>query len=916
MSITLLRPYALLLVPFSLIFILFTSKYMNRMFWWKKNSILILRNIVLLFLILAFAGVSLNWRANTIATIFLIDSSDSTLFSKNEMEKFVRDASALKNSKDKLGIITFGDNALVESFISKEAVFNKVETKVNGTYTNMENALTAAISLMPQNSKKRIVLISDGEENQGKSFKMVPSLLEQGIDIKVHKIEKKTGAEVAVDSIACPQKLVLGEQFSVVVTISSTANTSCKLTLFSGREKTAEQKVELYKGINKFAFKDAAESGGFRVYKVLIEPDIDTEIKNNEACTFTNVADKPRILVIEDSKGEADEIVKILKASKMDFVKVNAISAPRTLQELSAYKTIISCNVSAENFNEGFLNSLEAYVKDFGGGFIATGGENSYALGGYFKTPLEKVLPVNMDMKGKKEIPDMAMMLIIDKSGSMSEGSGGITKVDIAKEAASRTVDSLRDRDEIGVLAFDGAYSWVVKRQQLKDRKAVKNDIGTIRADGGTSILPALEEGYKSLKSSKAKIKHIILLTDGQAENSGYSELIDEIKKDNITISTVAVGKDADRGLLESVAKDGSGRFYYTDEFTNIPRIFAKETYMAAGAYLNNREFTPIINSNHPILSRVAENGMPSLLGYIGASAKDTAKVILKSDEDDPILTVWQYGLGKTAAWNSDITGKWSGNFISWNKNINLWQNLINFTVENYDNENIALEVNNEGGKGAVTLTDRNYKEEFDSRAVVVTPSLENKEIKLYPIAPGKYSGNFDVKEPGIYMIKGKQLKGGETVNAVSAGLAMQYSPEYKISGENTVLETLVKETGGAFIKTPEEAFKGKIKDVSGKTDLTSFFLMLALILLMVDIALRRLNISLYKITHWLKSLIPEKKIKVKKKKVKKKAIVEEVREEAQEKNSLGNTIQDMPKEKEQQLDTSKLLKKKNNRYR
>nr|WP_286208003.1 VWA domain-containing protein [Clostridium caldaquaticum] len=931
MAINFTRPYLLILLPITLFLVFYTSKRLSRIYKVKKNTILIVRSIIFILLILALSGFSFKWNAKDAATVFVIDASDSMLANKSAVEKFVADAINKKTSKDAVAVLSFGDNALIESFVSKSPAFNGLETKVNGTYTNIENALTTAISLMPENSKKRIVLITDSEENEGKASKAAPSIVEQGIDLKVYKIDKAMGDEAAVDSINIPKRLNIGEDFNVVVNITSTVATKGKLTLFSGKDKVSEESVQLLKGSNSFVFKDRALNGGFKNYRVLLEPEADSEVKNNEASAFTNVKDKPKILVIEDAKGEAEELINILNASGIEYNKIDADSAPRTLQELTSYNSIITCNVSAENLNEGFLNSLEPYVKDFGGGFVATGGENSFALGGYFQTNLEKVLPVNMEMKGKKEIPEMSMMLIIDKSGSMTGGSGGITKLDVAKEAAARTLDSLRIKDEIGVLTFDDTNYWVVKPKKAEDKESIRDDIGTIRPGGGTSILPALEEGYKSLKTSNAKIKHIILLTDGQAEQSGYDELVKRIKKDNITVSTVAVGQDADKFLLESIAKGADGRFYATDDISNIPTIFAKETFMAAKAYLNNREFTPVISSSHPIIA-AAENGLPSLLGYIGASPKDAAKVILRSDEDDPILTIWQYGLGKTAAWNSDINGKWSRNYVGWNNNVRLWQNIINYSISNYESEEASIEAELQGSKGIISFTDKNFKEETNTTAIVVTPSLESIEVKLYPTEPGKYGGSFDVKEPGVYMIKGVQNKSGEILNTATNGLAVQYSPEYRVYNENSSLDMLVNDSGGSYIKTPEEVFKGELKDVSGRTDMTTPFIIIALLFLIFDIALRRLNLSFEKVDSKI-NIVKENvysKVKGRKKnfktltRVKTKADANKITDlekiSHDSEKSQTNIIEEKPniqeKLKNNTIDTSELLRRKKNRYK
>lgn len=850
------KPYMLLLIPLAVFFVFYTSRSrLDRMYKFRRQLILFLRNAVLILLILAMSGINIRWLVDTTTTIFVVDASDSMREHRTTAEQFVREALELRGSKDYTGVVAFGDNSLIESFVSEHPVFNKLETEPGGILTDIEGALTTSLSLLPQDSKKRIVLVTDGEENEGNSSRLASSIAGQDIDLKVYRMAREPGNEAAVDGISLPKQLRVGEEFSIVIVIESTVQTGAKLTLISDRDKAAEERVVLQKGSNRFVFRDTAVTGGFKSYKVLMEPDTDTETKNNEASAFTNIIDRPKILVIEDSAGEADEIVRMLQAAGMSYSRVNAQSAPGSLEALSGYKSVITCNVSAENLGDGFLNALDSYVRDMGGGFIATGGENSFALGGYYKTPLEKVLPVQMELKGKKEIPDMSIVLIIDKSGSMTEGSGGIMKLDLAKEAAARTLDSLRPKDQIGVLTFDDTNYWVVPTRKADDAEGIRDDIGTIRPGGGTSIIPALQEGYDSIKKTNTKIKHIILLTDGQAERTGYIELVEKLKKDSITVSTVAVGKGSDVQLLEEIAKGADGRFYYTDEFSNLPRIFAKETFMAARAYLNNREFVPAITDAHPVLSGAAEGGLPSLLGYVAATPKSTSRVILASDQEDPILTVWQNGLGKTAAWTSDINGKWSRNYIGWENNLRLWQNLINWTIEKYREDDISIEAEAKGSKGVITLSNKADKGGYETKATIVAPNMESREVMLYPTAPGQYRGEFDITETGSYIIKALQQKSGETVNAASTGVSVQYSPEYRIQPDARYIDRLVKETVGTYINTPEEVYKGKLKDIYGTVELTPAFLIIALLLFILDIAARRLNLPLAAIEERLGSV-------------------------------------------------------------
>lgn len=930
MDINILRPYALLLIPLSIFFVIYTSKKLKRMYHIRRRLILALKNAVFILLILAMSGITIGFEARNTTTLFVVDSSFSMEEQRATGETFINNALETRPQRDYTGVISFGENSQVELAPSreKEAVsLGTLGRDMDGGYTNIEKGLIAAISLMPTGTKRRIVIITDGKENTGNSLKLAPTLQDMGIDLKVFKVESKYKNEVALKSISLPESLKSGEEFSIVVNIESNISTGAKLRVFNGREVAFEERVELQTGVNKFVFKDKAIGGGFRNYRAVIEPDVDSLSRNNEASQYTNIKDKPRVLVIEDVKGEGIEIANMLKASGVEYRYLNAFSAPTTLADMSAYNSIILCNVSAENLKEGFMKNIEAYVKDFGGGFIATGGDSSFALGGYFKTSLEKILPVNMDMKGKKEIPDMAMMLIIDKSGSMMDGTGGLSKIEIAKEAAARVLDSLRpSRDEIGVIAFDNSIYKVVSRKKIDDADSIRGEIGTIRAGGGTSILPALDEGFNELKKSNAKIKHIILLTDGQAERTGYEELLKKIKEEYITVSTVAVGQGSDKELLESIAKQANGRFYSTDEFSNIPAIFAKETYMASKSYINNRTFTPAIIDNHKILQGVAEDGLPKLLGYIGASPKNSARVLLSSDEEDPILTVWQYGLGKTVAWNSDINGKWSGNYIAWDRNLRLWQNIINWTIEGKNNENCSVEAAFEEGLGIIDFSEKFAVQDMETVAIITGPNMESREIKLNPTSPGKYSGSFEAPENGSYMISVRQTKNGELINTATTGLSKQYSPEYSLDNEknkeNSILDKLISSTNGSYIATPEEVYRGKASDVNGQTDLTSLLLLFSLLLFVLEIALKRLNLPLQKLEIAVEGIRTRLARKDKKPTTKKIQVntnnthlpkVEHM-EAPKEKPIKPSKVSKVPKQ--EKLDTSTLLKRKENRYK
>ncbi|HHV59227.1 MAG TPA: VWA domain-containing protein [Clostridiaceae bacterium] len=842
-------PLVLLLIPVAAVFVLLTSRKMLRIPGWKKKTIAVLRLAVLVLVILSISGLGIKKVSDEATTIFVVDASESVQKKQGEIEDFVKKALAKARDNDKAGIIRFGQDAQVEAIPRFNPVFTAFQTKINSRFTNIEQALNFAATLIPGEDRKRIVLATDGRENAGDVLKQARILKQQGIALDIYPIVPATGAEVQLKSIKIPESMRLDERFEIEVNIDSTVNTSGKLKLFSDGTLVAEKTVEISQGLNRFVFSDTARTGGVNVYSATIEPDIDTVTKNNSMAAFSYVEDKANILVVQGEDRAAEELVRML-GDNANIRMVMPGNAPSTLYEMLKYDAFILSDVSAEDLNDSFLNNLEAAVKLQGKGLLVTGGENSYAVGGYYKTPLETILPVNMDITPKEEVPNLGLVLVIDKSGSMGAGQYGISKMELAKEAAIRATEVLTENDSIGIIAFDSAVKWVAELQRVKDLEKIQDAIGTIRPDGGTSILPPLEEAYRALSEADTKLKHVILLTDGQAEKSGYEPVIEGMRNAGITLSTVAVGLEADAELLQMLADWGNGRFYMTDEFSDIPKIFAKETFLAAKAYLNNRTFTPGLKNWSEILEGI--DFIPSLDGYVGTTAKNTAKVILQSDIGDPILAAWQYGLGRTVAWTSDSKGVWTSGWLKWEGSPRFWNNIVSWISQKRLLEDYSVQGRLENGKGVIelTLSQVENPENMVIDAVMTSPSGIEEEIRLNAVSPVLYSGIFNTHETGVYIANITVKDGNDEIKSLSSGIAIPYSPEYNIVREdsNNFFEKLAYESGGRIIKSPDEVFSGELPPVAGISDLTPLLIILSMILLMVEVAFRRLGISFGKV--------------------------------------------------------------------
>lgn len=815
----------------------------------KKRQYLVVRSLLLAIIVLAIAGVSITRRQRKLETIFLVDVSDSMSGNLDNVENYLKKSMSAMPKKNQAGVVLFGKNTSVEQFISDTKDFYGFNGSPITTATNIESAVTAASSMYHDGVTKRMILITDGCENEGSISNASAVVKNSNVELDVIPLDDtvSNNSEVYIDGLETPSVIHAGDHYNITVSIKSNVETDAVLTLYSGRVSKGQKDIHLSKGSNQFVFEDVGEEGTIAQYKAVIEPAQDTIAVNNTYVTFSQIEAQPKVLVVQGKEGNTVEFEKILTAANIGYDVVAPSAVPVSLSQLNAYKAVITVDTHFDDLRKGFDKTLETYVKEYAGGYICIGGDNSYALGGYRDTALEDILPVDMDIEGEKEIPQMSMVMVIDQSGSMafpSEDNTSVTGLDLAKQAAISGVNELRESDEAGVLAFDDRYNWTVPITKVGDSSDITDKIRTIGDGGGTSIYPALEEAYAKILNSNSKIKHIILLTDGQDEFREYDALLKRINDAGITVSTVAVGSGSDQNTLSFIANECGGRFYYTDVNNSIPRIFAKEVYLSTNSYLINEEFYPQITSNNEILNGVVDDGCPALLGYIASRAKPRTDVILESPKGDPILSTWQCGLGRTVAWNSDGTNEWTAPFAGWDRYPMLWSNIIHYVISDTDLGGDDLEIVKEGNTAKVIYETEEYDKNTKVSAVISDENGTNKEIVLDPMKPGSYQADVDSDEIGIYNLSIRKKNGEEVVKNYNTAFANQYSPEYQFSDSAGKLDGFVKQVGGEILSLDTNVWKTEAKRVDSKMPLTVPLIILSMFLLLFDIIARRFSID------------------------------------------------------------------------
>ena len=862
----------------------------------RKREIvsLILRLLMALLLILGLAGLEIRQNAERLSVVFLVDGSDSmqipiagqtdsgaVLTTPAQLaEAYVREAMRHIGPQDTAGIIVFGADAVVERPLSSNPTPDSFTSKVTTIQTDLAGAIRLGLALLPSDTARRMVIISDGLQTTGDATEAARLAAASGVQIQVAPLAVSGGVESMITSVKAPTRLREGEQFNLEVKVDSTLDQRVGVRVLAGADVVYEGELQLRRGPNAFSIPLKAGRSGFTAYRVQLVPpsNRDTFYQNNELATFTQVSGPARLLMVtnprpRDKVEGYQELLAALQASGLQVQNVPPSGLPAELPALSEYASVILVDVPARELSQRQMNALETYVRDLGGGLVAVGGPTSYGVGGYFKTPLANVLPVEMEIKDQKRRARLTLVFVIDKSGSMSEVSGGVQKVDLAKEAVIRSIELLSPTDKIGVVAFDGNASWVVPITPLDNPDAVVNAVGTIRADGGTDIFAGVKLASDTLPADDSAVKHVILLTDGGADPTGIPQMVEKMNRDyGITLSSVGVGPGA-APFLPDLAKVGGGLYHFTDDPSTIPSIFAEETTLATRAYIIEQEFFPRQTSPSPILEGITS--APKLLGYIGTTAKAAAQTILVNpdspnpDQPDPILAAWQYGLGRSVAWTSDATGRWAKTWVNWEQFARFWAQAVRYTVGEGAQSRTDVQVQRAGERATITVDAQNdagvYLNSLTVQANVVGPDGKTETVTLQQTAPGRYSGSFAPQSEGAYLIRvagndPAQQASTEAALAQTAGWVLSYSPEYQIAirpdeaQANTVPENirfllqLAALTGGASVTGDYEAvFRHDLPiPTSANRPVWPWLLALAALLLPFDIAVRRLVITRY----------------------------------------------------------------------
>jgi uncharacterized membrane protein len=877
---------------------------------WRGGAACLFRTLVFVIIVAALSGVRIGWKNDQISVVYLLDQSESISAADRQamLDYAVETAREDRDRRrgDLCGVIVFGGKPSIESPPYPDDLPQRLRIEpasIQSSATNIHSAIQLAVAAMPENSKRRIVLITDGNQTSGDAGEAALSASQAGVGIDVVAVRTEAGTDVAVERLDLPAQVRADQPFEgrIVLdctTMSSSAdrqetiegNLSVTQSAFGDKELLFSRDVTLSSGTNVITFRHELSTPAnysFEAKFVPKQPSSDLRRENNSASAFAQVGGTSRVLVVEpwNQAGTYDAFVAALRSEDIEAVVQPSNQTFSSLGELLTYDCVVLAGLprtvgeTAEtitSFSDAQIEMLVRNTEQFGGGLLMLGGPESFGAGGWGGSALEAAMPVDFDIKNTKIQAVGALMLVIDSSGSM-----GGQKLQLCKSAAREAVRAMRKVDSIGVITFDGEAREMVPLQPIGQRTGVEQSIGRIASGGGTNMYPAFQTAYQRLSNSPAMVKHMIVLTDGRTQPGTFDQLSRRMREDGITISCVAIGQDADQPLLRRIATTGGGKFYRVTSPRAIPQIVIRESRRVSKPLIF--EEPAGINANvafpHQIISGIGD--VPPVTGYVLTTPKSNALVqnVLMasrpSDNPHPILSVWQYGLGRTAALTTDAGKRWSASWQSWPEQSKLAAQLVRWLMRpSKPSDRYHVTSSLRDGEVHVivdALDDQGGFENFlEINGVAVTPDLETIDLQFTQTSPGRYEGSFSAPEQGMYFMQ--VLPAGAPAPLVAA-TAVPSGTEFRSRQTNALLLDRIaaaRPEGGQpgtlaadlrrSLTTSERTnhFRNDLKSVASFKDVWPLAVLVACGLFLSEITIRRIEFNARGWFAWARRRQPE----------------------------------------------------------
>lgn len=725
--------------------------------------------------------------------------------------------------------------------------------------TDLASALLYAAALLPSDHHRRILIVSDGRETQGDAAAVAARLAEIGIEIHALRFHADIPGEIALLGIDAPPKVEASRPFTLRAKVETTRPARVRLELKQGGLPNALEpykELDLDAGVHTVEVRSIAHHAGPLDYTLtLTTKDEDRFEGNNRLALNLSVEGRPSVLIVSTARSRTHHLADALSAAGFEVSRTTPASLPTSREAFAHYRGIFLVDLHASDLSDARQRALLDAARLDGITLVYSGGERSYGLGDLQGTRLAEALPVSIEGEKSLERPALALSLVIDKSGSMA----GV-KMELAKQAARAALDLLSPEDLIQIVGFDSRPARIVRMQSVRNRLGIRREIAGISASGGTAIVPALEMAHADLSLARAELKHVILFTDGQARESGTLELVRRMRAEGITVSTIGLGSDVERALLERIASLGGGRSHFTADPHHIPRLFVNETRAAMRSSAIEIPASIRQVGRSPALRGIPFGDAPLLRGYIATRIKPRpVELLLETSTGDPLLARRKLGLGSLYAWTSDLEPRWASGFLRWRYFSVLLAQLLREEESEESVERLAIEIKRRGRhvsfhSDAISSSGEllsGHSARFSLMSASTSAPVRNSASRRTPpslqvgnareVAPGVYSGSFELPDFASYRLALELYSGEALIARGESPIVYSYPDEWAALGvDESALEELTRLGGGALHNELDSFNAAPIPPSRYRERIVLLPLSLALLAFLLDLLIRR----------------------------------------------------------------------------
>lgn len=820
-----------------------------------------LRLLLFTLLVVTLTEPRLEQKDRRLSVVYAIDLSGSVAPQAIESaRKFVGRNLDGKPADDLAGVVYFGRNAAIQlppkqTWSAADLGLNEV--RIAGDGSNLADALLLSAAILPESGNGRIVLISDGVETDGRIASKIAELKSRKIAVDVLPVGYEYNDEMWLERIDLPPFVEEGRTYEAGVLVSSLNDGRAVLTIEENGRNLLKQEVSFPAGKSRFVVPFKLREPGFYEYVARLAPVTQDHIpQNNVAIGSVFLEGRGRILVVADPEADAlecDAMISALKRGQFLVEKISPYDLSANALALKVQDAIIFVNVARDHFDQVQIDAVHDAIYHEGVGFLMVGGRHSFGAGGWGTTLVEQALPVSMDLTQRKVMYNGAIVLVLDHSGSMGgEVPGaGTSKLQLAKQAAIGTLDVLQSRDYLGIATFDTQATWVVPFGLNSAPDVAKQGIRGIGVGGGTDMHPALEQALDALielPQGEAAARHIVLLTDGQSQGNALN-FIRRAQAARVTVSTIGLGGpgEIDIAILKAIANDCQGRFYHAVNPLTLPRILMHEVITIRRNVVREEPMLPTLLTDSVVLKGIA--GVPEIQALVVTVPKPAAELVLVAppskaeDPEDPVLVLGRHGIGRTAAFTSDLSPDWGREWIGWSQYDPFVQQLATEISRTQGDTSLVMESHAVGHEALVSVEDRGREpQSLRLRAIVNRPDGKTQELPIQQVAARRYEARFPLDAEGRYLVAAVSNRN----DRLTGGFVVPYSQEYlRFTARPRVLEELARQTGGRVLTGEEEA--GDIYSLERKINVQSQSIVITLLQLLaiaipLDVGLRRIQ--------------------------------------------------------------------------